>query len=79
MENYKSHITNLMTLLNPSTPREIRSQREKEVAGHMENMAQSIKDITELYDNSAQLWKSLQEDEKLQALEQKEEGVNTVA
>jgi hypothetical protein len=43
----------------------------------MENMAQSIKEVTELYDKSAQLWTSLQEDEKLQALEQKEEGVNT--
>jgi hypothetical protein len=30
----------------------------------MENMAQSIKDIAELYDKSAQLWTILQEDEK---------------
>jgi plasmid maintenance system antidote protein VapI len=44
----------------------------------MENMVQSIKEVTELYDRSVQLWTSLQEDEKLQELEQKEEGVNTI-
>jgi hypothetical protein len=27
MENYKSHITELMELLQPSTPPEVRSQR----------------------------------------------------
>jgi plasmid maintenance system antidote protein VapI len=38
---------------------------------------QSIQEITKLYDRSMQLWTNLQEDEKLQQLEQKEEGVNT--
>jgi hypothetical protein len=52
MEDYKSHITDLMTLLNPSTPPKVNSQREEEVAGNMENMAQSIKDIAKLYDKS---------------------------
>jgi hypothetical protein len=28
MEDYKSHITELMELLNPSTPPEVRSQRD---------------------------------------------------
>jgi hypothetical protein len=32
----------------------------------MESMAQNIQDIAELYDKSAQIWTSLQEDEKLQ-------------
>jgi plasmid maintenance system antidote protein VapI len=40
-------------------------------------MVQSVKEIVEIYDKSAQLWTSLQEDEKLQALEQKEESINT--
>jgi hypothetical protein len=77
MENYKSHITGLDGTIEPKHTPEVSSQREKEVAGNMENMAQSIKDIAELYDKSAQLWTSLQEDEKLQALEQKEESINT--
>jgi hypothetical protein len=55
----------------------VRSQREHEFAGHMDNMVQNIKEIVELYDKSAQLWTSLQEDEKFQAFEQKEESVNT--
>jgi hypothetical protein len=39
MENYKSHITDLITLLKPSTPPEVRSQREKEVVGNIDDMA----------------------------------------
>jgi len=34
-----------MALLKPSMPLEVRSQREKEVVGHMENMAQNIKEV----------------------------------
>jgi plasmid maintenance system antidote protein VapI len=36
-----------------------------------------IQEITELYNKSMQLWTNLQEDEKLQELDKKEEGVNT--
>jgi 6-pyruvoyl-tetrahydropterin synthase len=64
MENYKSYIIDLLALLNPSTPPEVHLQREKEVSRHMENIAQSIKDVAELYEN-LQLWTNLQEDEKL--------------
>jgi plasmid maintenance system antidote protein VapI len=78
MENYKSHITELMALLKPRTPLEVRSQREQEVTGHKENIAHRFKEIVELYDKSTQLWTNLQEDKKLQELERKEEGVNTV-
>jgi plasmid maintenance system antidote protein VapI len=77
MENYRSHITELMALLQPSTPPEVRSQRVQEVTYHKENIAQSFQEIIELYDRSAQLWMSLQEDDKLQDLDKKEEGVNT--
>jgi hypothetical protein len=77
MENYRSHITELMELLAPSTPPKVRTQREQEVTSHKESIVQSIQEITELYNKSAQLWTNLQEDEKLQELEQKEEGVNT--
>jgi hypothetical protein len=38
MENYKSHITKLMTLLQPSTPPEVRSQRVQEVTDYKENI-----------------------------------------
>jgi plasmid maintenance system antidote protein VapI len=37
-----------------------------------------IKEIIDLHNKSAHLWMNLQEDEKLQELEQKEEGVNIV-
>ena len=36
-------------------------------------MAWSVKNISYIQDKSAQLWTSLEEEEKLQALEQKEE------
>jgi hypothetical protein len=78
MEAYKSRILELMDLLEPNTPLEVQTQREQEVTGHAESIAQSIQDITNLYNKSAQLWTKLQEDDKLQELDQKEEGVNTM-
>jgi hypothetical protein len=65
MEDYKSHIKDLMALLQPSTPPEVIMQREQEVTGHKESIVHSIQEITELYDRSAQLWTNLHEDEKL--------------
>jgi hypothetical protein len=58
-DNYRSHIIELMALLQPSTPPEVRSQRMQEVTDHKENIAQSFQEIIELYNKSAQLWKSL--------------------
>jgi hypothetical protein len=78
METYRIQITELTELLVPSTPPEVRIQREQEATGHTESIALIIQEITELYNKSAQLWTNLQEDGKLQELDQKEEGINTV-
>jgi hypothetical protein len=48
------------------------------VTNHKETIVQMIREITELYDRNAQLWMILQEDEKIQELDMKEERVNTV-
>jgi hypothetical protein len=77
METYISHIIELIELLAPRTPPELRTQREQEVTGHMERIALIIEEIIELYNKITHLWKNLQEDGKLQELDQKEEGVNT--
>jgi plasmid maintenance system antidote protein VapI len=76
IEKFRSHITELMELLQPFTPLEVISQREYDVTGNKESIAQSIQEITKLYDRSAQFWMNLQENEKLQELDKKEEGMN---
>jgi hypothetical protein len=71
MEAYRAHIAELMDLLVPTTPPEVRTQREKEVTSHMESIVLIIQEITELYNKSVQLWTNLQEDGKLQELDKK--------
>jgi len=38
IEAYRSHITELMELLSPSMPPEVRTQREKKVTSHKESI-----------------------------------------
>jgi hypothetical protein len=52
MEAYKSNIIELMALLAPNIPLEVRTQREKEVTNHKESIAKSIQEITKLYKKS---------------------------
>jgi hypothetical protein len=67
-----------MELLQPITPPKVRSQRVQEVTIIRRTLHRASRKFIELYNGSAQLWMSLQEDEKMQELERKEEGVNTV-
>jgi hypothetical protein len=70
MENYRSHITELMELLQPSTPPEVRSQREQEVTVIRRVLCRAFRK-SQSYMIKAQLWMNLQEDEKLQELDKK--------
>jgi hypothetical protein len=40
-------------------------------------MAREAKEVTELFDRTAQIWTTLEEDEKVQQLDQQEEKINT--
>jgi hypothetical protein len=78
MEKYKQEIADLTEKLTLSTPPEVREQREKEATTHVDSIVQEVKEVAELYDRTAHIWTSLEEDEKIQQLEQREEKLNIV-
>jgi len=53
MEDYRSHITDFMNLLVPTTPPKVRTKREQEAIGHAKNIALIIQEMRELYKKSA--------------------------
>jgi hypothetical protein len=73
LAQYKEHIKELEECAVPTTPPEVRAQREKDVKTYVENIMQSIHRMTELLEKSAQLWTHLLEDGSLQELQGKED------
>jgi hypothetical protein len=49
----------------PTTPRDIKMQREQDVAASAENIMQNIHRMTKMLEKSTQLWKQLLEDGSL--------------
>jgi hypothetical protein len=75
MERYKQEIVDLTEKLTLSTPPEVWEKREKEATVHVESIVQEVKEVAELYNRTAHIWTSLEEDEKIQQLEQREEKI----
>jgi hypothetical protein len=62
--------------INPTTPLEFREQREQKISLQIEEMAREAKEVVELFDRTTQIWTTLEEDEKVQQLDQQEEKIN---
>jgi hypothetical protein len=77
MERYKHEITELTEKLTPTTPPEVKDQREQEATAHIDSIVQEAKAVEELYEKTAQMWTSMEEDEKIQQLDQKQEKITT--
>jgi hypothetical protein len=75
MEKYQQEITELTKKLTPTTPLEVRDQREQETNAHIDSIAQEAKVVEEFYDKTAQMWTNMEEDEKIQQLDQKQEKI----
>jgi hypothetical protein len=60
----------------PTTPLEIRAQREKDEISSAESIMHNIHRLTELLEKSTQLWTQLLEDGILQELQGKEEKLH---
>jgi hypothetical protein len=76
MEEYKQEIVELVGKITPTTPPEVRSEREQQATEQAYLLALEVKEITELYERTTQIWTSLAEDERIQKLEQREEKLN---
>jgi hypothetical protein len=62
--------------LNPMTPPEVREKREQQTTFQIDEMEREAKEVAELFDRTAQIWTTLEEDEKVQQLDQQEEKIN---
>jgi hypothetical protein len=76
MEEYKHEIVELVGKLTPTTPPEVKLEREQQEIEKADFLALEVKEITELYERIVQLWTSLAEYEGIQQLDQKEENLN---
>jgi hypothetical protein len=72
IQEYKEKIKELEECVTPTTPPEVRAQREQEATKAAEGIDQSIQTVIELLEKSAQLWTHLLEDGSLQELQEKE-------
>jgi hypothetical protein len=77
LEDYKKEIEELKEKLTPTTPPEVTAEREQQEALQVEMMEREAKKVTKLFDRTAQLWTTLEEDDKVQQLDQQEEEINT--
>jgi hypothetical protein len=63
--------------MTPTTTPEVRYEREKQATEQTDHVALEVKEIKKLYDRTAQLWKNLEEDERIQQWDKKEDKLNT--
>jgi hypothetical protein len=76
MDGYKQEIIELAGKLTPTTPPEVRSEREQQETKHTYIITLEVKEVAELYERTTWIWMSLEEDEGIQQLDQREEKVN---
>jgi hypothetical protein len=72
IQHYKEKIKELEEHVTPTTPPEVRVQREQEATTTAEDIDRSIQRVTDLLEKSAQLWTHLLEDGSLQELQERE-------
>jgi hypothetical protein len=76
MDGYKQEIVELVGKLTPTTPPEVRSERKQQETKQTDSIALEVKEVAELYERTTQIWTSLEEDEGIQQLDQREEKMN---
>jgi hypothetical protein len=59
MDGYKQMIRQLVENLKPTTPLEVKSEREKQATEHTDFIMLEVKEVVELYERTAQIWTSL--------------------
>jgi hypothetical protein len=77
LEDYKKEIEELKEKLTPTTPLEFVDEREQQASLQVEMMQKEVEKVTQLFDRTSQLWTMLEEDDKVQQLDQQEEVINT--
>jgi hypothetical protein len=73
LKGYKKEIEELREKLTPTTPSEVTTEREQQESLQVEMVDREAKKVTELFERTTQLWKMLEEDYRVQQLDQQEE------
>jgi hypothetical protein len=76
LEDYKKEIEELKQKLTPTTPPKFMSEREQQETLQVEMMEKEVEKVTQLFDGTVQLWTMLEEDYRIQKLDEQEEVVN---
>jgi hypothetical protein len=63
--------------LTPTAPLEVVYEREQKETLQVEVMQKEYERVTQLFDNTAHLWTMLEEDDRVQQLDQQEEVIIT--
>jgi len=77
LEDYKKEIEEINEKLTPTTPPEAMVEREQHASLQVKMMEKEAEKDTQLVDRTAQLWMMLEEDDRVQQLDQQEEVINT--
>jgi hypothetical protein len=76
LEGYRKEIEELKEKLTPTTPPEVTAEREQQETLQIEMIEREAKEVTKHFDRTTHLWTTLEEDERVQQLDQQEEKIN---
>jgi hypothetical protein len=77
LEDYKKDIEELKENLTPTNPPEVTTEREQQESLQVEMMEKEDEKVTQSFDWTVQLWTTLEEDDRVQQLDQQEEEIIT--
>ena len=69
LKNYKKEAEDLKEKLTPTTPPEVTYEREQQATLQVEIMENETQKVTWLFNTTTQLWKKLEEYDKVQQLD----------
>jgi conjugal transfer/entry exclusion protein len=75
IDQYQKEIENLCEHLTPTTPPVVKDKRKQEEVEQLQEIQQQVSIATDLFKNVAQLWKNLEEDQKVQKWAKEEERI----
>jgi Mg2+ and Co2+ transporter CorA len=64
INQYQKEIGNIREQVTPTTPSPVKYQRKKEEVEQLQEIKRQVSTITDLLENTTQLWKKLEEDQK---------------
>jgi len=77
IEGYRQKNKEIKEKLNTTTSPEIQEKREQKYALHIVEIEKEAREVIELFDKIVHIWTILEEDGKVQQLDQQQEKIST--